>query len=132
MEQLSIAQILSASSNIIANPNKSVFEELGVNAEDVLLFVESPLLFIAKKVNDLMIGKRKADEEKERMYQEIINKQQATIKKQQEVNRELEKRLRESDASNAQNQAEIRKLRQQLKNLKDILNLLMQAKRKVA
>lgn len=69
MEQLSIAQILSASSSIIANPNKSVFEELGVNAEDVLLFVESPLLFVAKKVNDLMIGKRIADEEKERMYQ---------------------------------------------------------------
>ena len=48
MVQLSIAQILSASSNIIANPNKSVFEELGVNAVDAGLLIISPQLFVAR------------------------------------------------------------------------------------
>ena len=45
MVQLSIAQILSASNNIITNPNKSVFEELGVNAVDAGLLIISPQLF---------------------------------------------------------------------------------------
>ncbi len=132
MVQLSIAQILSASSNIIANPNKSVYEELGVNAVDAGLWVASPQLFVAKKAYDWLKNKLKANEEKQRMYQEIIRKQQAAIKKQQDVNRELEKRLRESDARNAQNQEEIRRLRQQVKNLEDILKLLMQARNKAA
>lgn len=132
MVQLSIAQILSASSNIIANPNKSVFEELGVNAVDAGLLIVSPPLFVAKKTYDWIKNKLKANEEKERMYQEIIRKQQAAIKKQQDVNRELEKRLRESDATNTQNQEEIRRLRKQVKNLEDIQKLLMQAKNKAA
>lgn len=132
MVQLSIAQILSASSNIIANPNKSVFEELGVNAVDAGLLIVFPQLFVAKKAYDWIKNKLKANEEKERTYREIIRKQQAAIRKQQDVNRELEIRLRESDATNAQNQEEIRRLRQQLENLEDILNLLMQARNKVA
>lgn len=132
MVQLSIAQILSASSNIIANPNKSVFEELGVNAVDAGLLIVFPQLFVAKKTYDWIKNKLKANEEKERTYREIIRKQQAAIRKQQDVNRELEIRLRESDATNAQNQEEIRRLRQQLENLEDILNLLMQARNKVA
>ena len=52
MVQLSIAQILSASSNIIANPNKSVFEELRVNIVDAVIFLVSPQLFVAKKAYD--------------------------------------------------------------------------------
>lgn len=48
MVQLSIAQILSASNNIITNPNKSVFEELGVNAVDAGLLIISPQLFVAR------------------------------------------------------------------------------------
>lgn len=132
MVQLSIAQILSASNSIITNPNKSVFEELGVNAVDAGLLVISPQLFVAKKTYDWIKNKLKANEEKERTYREIIRKQQAAIKKQQDVNRELDKRLRESDATNAQNQEEIRKLRQQIKNLEDIIKLLMQARNKVA
>ena len=132
MVQLSIAQILSASNSIITNPNKSVFEELGVNAVDAGLLVISPQLFVAKKTYDWIKNKLKANEEKERTYREIIRKQQAAIRKQQDVNRELEIRLRESDATNAQNQEEIRRLRQQLENLEDILNLLMQARNKVA
>ena len=41
------------------------------------------------------------------MYQEIIAKQQAAIKKQQEINRKLEILIRESDVRNERNQREI-------------------------
>ena len=75
MSQLSVTQILNASSVTIANPNKSVFKELGV---DAFLLLTSPQLFIAKKTYDWIKDKLNANKEKEREYQEIIKKQLKT------------------------------------------------------
>ena len=65
------------------------------------------------------------------MHREIIAQLQAVIKKKQEVQIELERRLRDSNASNERNQEEIRRVRQQLDNLEDVLNLLRKAQQNV-
>ena len=66
------------------------------------------------------------------MYREIIQKQQAAINRQKEINRKLEEELRKSKESNAQNQQEIDRLRKQLQNLEDVLTLLAKAKAQAA
>ena len=113
MTELSIAQILSTSAITIANPSKSVLDELGISKVDAGLLIITPQWFVAKKAYDWIKNKINGNQEKERMYREIIAKQQAAIKKQQEVNRELERRLRDSQASNRQNQEEIKRLKEQ-------------------
>lgn len=128
MVEVSISQIVSASSTIVNDPNKSIFKELGISKVDIGLVFISPQVFIAKKAYDWVKDKINGNKEKERMYREIIAQLQAVIKKQQEVQRELERRLRASNASNERNQEEIRRLRQQLDNLEDGLNLLCYAK----
>ena len=128
MVEVSISQIVSASSTIVNDPNKSIFKELGISKVDIGLVFISPKVFIAKKAYDWVKDKINGNKEKERMYREIIAQLQAVIKKQQEVHRELERRLRASNASNERNQEEIRRLRQQLDNLEDVLNLLCYAK----
>jgi flagellar motility protein MotE (MotC chaperone) len=132
MAELSIAQILSASAITIANPSKSVLDELGISKVDAGLLILAPQWFVAKKAYDWIKHKINGNQEKERMYREIIAKQQAAIKKQQEVNRELERRLRDSQASNRQNQEEIKRLKEQLKNLEDVIKLLQKAQAKAA
>lgn len=132
MAELSIAQILSTSAITIANPSKSVLDELGISKVDAELLILAPQWFVAKKAYDWIKNKINGNQEKERMYREIIAKQQAAIKKQQEVNRELERRLRDSQASNRQNQEEIKRLKEQLKNLEDVIKLLQKAQAKAA
>lgn len=132
MVEVSISQIISASSTIVNDPNKSIFKELGISKVDIALLFISPQIFIAKKAYDWVKNKINGNKEKERMYREIIAQQQAVIKKQQEVQRELERRLRDSNASNERNQEEIRRLRQQLDNLEDVFNLLRKAQQNVA
>lgn len=132
MAKLSIAQILSASAITIANPCKSVLDELGISKVDAGLLILAPQWFVAKKAYDWIKNKINGNQEKERMYREIIAKQQAAIKKQQEVNRELERRLQDSQASNRQNQEEIKRLKEQLKNLEDVIKLLQKAQAKAA
>ena len=66
------------------------------------------------------------------MYQEIIAKQQAAIKKQQEINRKLEILIRESDVRNERNQREIIRLREQKKNLEEVIELLGKTSQQVA
>ena len=128
MVEVSISQIVSASSTIVNDPNKSIFKELGISKVDIGLVFISPQVFIAKKAYDWVKDKINGNKKKERMYREIIAQLQAVIKKQQEVQRELERRLRASNASNERYQEEIRRLRQQLDNLEDVLNLLCYAK----
>lgn len=132
MVEVSISQIISASSTIVNDPNKSIFKELGISKVDIALLFISLQIFIAKKAYDWVKNKINGNKEKERMYREIIAQQQAVIKKQQEVQRELERRLRDSNASNERNQEEIRRLRQQLDNLEDVFNLLRKAQQNVA
>ena len=66
------------------------------------------------------------------MYQEIIAKQQAAIKKQQEINRKLEILILESDVRNERNQREIIRLREQIKNLEEVIELLGKTSQQVA
>lgn len=132
MVEVSISQIISASSTIVKDPSKSIFKELGISKVDIALLFISPQVFIAKKAYDWVKNKINGNKEKERMYREIIAQQQAVIKKLQEVQRELERRLRDSNASNERNQEEIRRLRQQLDNLEDVFNLLRKAQQNVA
>lgn len=104
MVEVSISQIISASSTIVKDPSKSIFKELGISKVDIALLFISPQVFIAKKAYDWVKNKINGNKEKERMYREIIAQQQAVIKKLQEVQRELERRLRDSNASNERNQ----------------------------
>ena len=66
------------------------------------------------------------------MYQEIIAKQQAAIKEQYEINRKLEIPIRESDVRNERNQREIIRLREQIKNLEEVIELLGKTSQQVA
>lgn len=128
MNQLSVNSILQASNAIIVNPSKSL-KDFGI---DYLLLITSPFLFLGKKIFDYVRDKQKAREEKERMYKEIIAKQQAAINRQREINRQLEILLRESQSDNNKNKYEIAKLREQLKNLEEVIQLLGQTSKRVA
>ena len=66
------------------------------------------------------------------MYKEIIAKQQAAINRQREINRQLETLLRESQTDNNKNKYEIARLREQIKNLEEVIQLLGQTSKKVA
>lgn len=128
MSPFSINSILQASNAIIVNPSKSL-KDFGI---DYLMLTASPVLFIGKKIFDFVRDKQKAREEKERIYKEIIAKQQAAINRQREINKQLEILLRESQSDNNKNKYEIAKLREQLKNLEEVIQLLGQTSKKVA
>ena len=105
---------------------------IGISKVDVGVVYMDPRFVALMKVYDWIKNKINGNQEKERMYREIIAKQQAAIKKRQEINLELERQLGESQASNKQNQDEIRCLRVQLKNLEDVIKLLQKAQSKAA
>lgn len=128
MNTFSINSILQVSNAIIVNPSKSL-KDFGI---DYLMLTASPVLFIGKKIFDYVRDKQKAREEKERIYKEIIAKQQAAINRQREINKQLEILLRESQSDNNKNKYEIAKLREQLKNLEEVIQLLGQTSKKVA
>lgn len=67
---------------------------------------------------------KKEELEKERMYREIIKKQQAAINKQKDKITELETLLRDKEATNNQNAKRIKNLEQQIANLAEIIEIL--------
>lgn len=123
-KQIDIRYILQVSSGIIANPSKSL-RYFGIGMGYSLLLA-SPLPYLGKKIFDFVQYKQRTKEEKERIYKEVIAKQQAAIQKQQEINKELEILLRESKHMNDENKEKIAKLREQVKNLEEVINLLGQ------
>ena len=128
MSKFSVNSILQASNAIIVNPSKSL-KDFGI---DYFILSTSPVLFLGKKIFEYVRGKQKAREEKERMYKEIIAKQQAAINRQREINRQLEILLRESQYDNDKNKEEIVNLRKQVKNLEEVINLLVQSAKQIA
>ena len=128
MNPFSINSILQVSNAIIVNPSKSL-KDFGI---DYLMLTASPVLFIGKKIFDYVRDKQKAREEKERIYKEIIAKQQAAINRQREINRQLEILLREAQTDNNKNKYEIARLREQIKNLEEVIQLLGQTSKKIA
>lgn len=67
---------------------------------------------------------KKEELEKERMYREIIKKQQTAINKQKNKITELETLLRDKEATNNQNAKRIKDLEQQIANLAEIIEIL--------
>ena len=67
---------------------------------------------------------KKEQEEKDRMYREIIKKQQAAINKQKEINRKLEEAFRSAQAKNDNNNKDSESLKDQIKNLQEVIELL--------
>lgn len=127
MSKFSVNSILQASNAIIVNPSKSL-KDFGI---DYFILSASPILFLGKKIFEYARDKQKAREEKERMYKEIIAKQQAAINRQREINRQLEILLRESQYDNDKNKEEIVNLRKQVKNLDEVINLLVQSAKQI-
>lgn len=70
-------------------------------------------------------NKKRKQQEKDRMYREIIKKQQSAIARQKEINRELEQRLRNLQQMDAKSRMEIDELRQKLANLAELIEILM-------
>lgn len=73
-------------------------------------------------------NRKKLKIEKDRIYREIIKKQQAAINKQEKTNRKLEEELRKAQNDINSNQEEIGKLEQQVKNLEEVIDLLTKQK----
>ena len=67
---------------------------------------------------------KREQEEKDRMYREIIKKQQAAINKQKEINRNLEETLRSAQSKNRANNKDIEILKKQIKNLQEVIDIL--------
>jgi len=135
MANLSVRDVLSAATTVINTPTKSIRNVLGIEDFDVydvgLLYI-SPTLFFGRKAFKWISGRITQSKEKERLYREIIRKQQAAIAKQREINRELEKRERQhsSDAFNQRQQIE--DLKKQVENLKEVINTLEELKERAA
>ena len=91
---------------------------VGVVVGGILAAVGAGLLINAKK------KAAREKEEKDRMYREIIAKQQAAINKQKEINRQLEEQLRQANDTNTSNQQNIEYLKQQIANLQEVIELL--------
>ena len=127
MSKFSVNSILQASNAIIVNPSKSL-KDFGI---DYFILSASPILFLGKKIFEYARDKQKEREEKERMYKEIIAKQQAAINRQRGINRQLEILLRESQYDNDKNKEEIVNLRKQVKNLDEVINLLVQSAKQI-
>lgn len=68
--------------------------------------------------------KKKEQEQKDRMYREIIAKQQAAINKQKQINHELEEKLRDQHATTEQLKIEVARLKQEIDNLMELIQTL--------
>ena len=91
---------------------------VGIAVGSVILLVGGAFLIHAKK------KAKREKEEKDRMYREIIKKQQVAINRQKEINRILEDKLRQAHDMNRSNQEEINSLKQQTRNLQEVIELL--------
>lgn len=68
--------------------------------------------------------KKREQEQKDRMYREIVAKQQAAINKQKQINRELEEKLRDQKATTEQLKIEVARLKQEIDNLTELIQIL--------
>lgn len=135
MSNLNVKEVLGAAATVINNPTKNIRDILGIDGLDKidvgLLFL-SPNLFLGRQAYKWISGKITRNQEKERMYREIIRKQQAAIEKQREINIELEKRQRQADADSAYQRQKIEELKEQIRNLEEVISVLNDLEDKVA
>lgn len=69
-------------------------------------------------------AKKLEQEQKERMYREIIAKQQAAINRRKQINRELELKLRSQNSTMEQYKKEIEELTKQINHLVELIEVL--------
>lgn len=69
-------------------------------------------------------AKKLEQEQKERMYREIIAKQQAAINRQKQINRELVLKLRSQNSTMEQYKKEIEELAKQISHLVEVIEVL--------
>lgn len=69
-------------------------------------------------------NRKRKQQEKDRMYREIIKKQQAAIARQRDINRELEQRLNSLQQNDAHLRENIDELRQKIANLTELIGVL--------
>lgn len=127
--------LIEGTSKVIANPSKSLKETMGVKNVTSALIVSADAISsicipisvaVIKIIEQGFFRKKREQEEKDRMYQEVIRKQQAAINKQREINRQLEEELRKAERTNETNQEKIEDLEQQIDNLEEVIDLLGQ------
>lgn len=68
--------------------------------------------------------KKREQEQKDRMYKELIAKRQAAINRQKQINRELEEKFRDQKATTEQLKIEVAKLKQENQNLMELFQIL--------
>lgn len=135
MTSLNVKDVLGATAIVINNPTKNIRNLLGIDDLDIIdwvLLSLSPGLFLGKQAIKWISGKITKNQEKERMYREIIRKQQAAIRKQQEINKKLEWRQRQADANNAYQRQQIEELKEQSRNLEEVISILRGLEEKLA
>lgn len=109
---------VTAGAGLVATGGGLSATGVGIGIGLVLVVVGGALLIRAKK------KAKREKEEKDRMYREIIKKQQAAINRQKEINRILEEKLRQVNDMNRFSQEEINSLKQQIQNLQEVIELL--------
>lgn len=135
MAEINVKEVLSAAATVINNPTQNIRDIFGIediDEIDVGLLYLSPGLFLGRQAFKWFSRKITKNQEKERMYREIIRKQQAAIKKLQETNKELERRQREADANSAYQKHQIEELKEQIRNLEEVISILRDLEEKVA
>ena len=68
--------------------------------------------------------KKREQEQKDRMYRELVAKQQAAINKQKQINREFEEKLRDQKATTEQLKIEVARRKQEIDNLMELIQIL--------
>lgn len=95
---------------------------IGVIVGGILIVGGGIALYKAKQKAKQKAKKEK--EEKDRMYREIIKKQQAAINKEKDFNRKLEEALRREQGKSDNKNKDIENLKYQIKNLQEVIELL--------
>lgn len=134
MANLNVRDVLNAVTTVINTPTKSIRNVLGIEDFDVfdVVLYSSPTLFLGRQAYKWITGRITQNKEKERMYREIIRKQQAAIAKQREINRELEKRERQHSSEAINQRQQIEELQMQVENLEEVINTLEELKKRAA
>lgn len=137
--------LIDGASKVIANPSKSLKETMGlamvgssiatsaiIMSASTISAMFSPVVggaILIGRIGERFFRKKREQEEKDRMYQEVIRKQQAAINKQKEINRKLEEELRKANKRNDSNKQEIEELKRQIQNLKEVIDILTNQKK---
>ena len=123
---LSNKYVITTSSNLsaiglVAGATVAVAPASGASATGIGIAVAPFILLWGYKKYK---AKKLEQEQKERMYREIIAKQQAAINRQKQINRELVLKLRSQNSTMEQYKKEIEELAKQISHLVEVIEVL--------